>query len=94
MLSDFNISSPTANQVFSYNNLTSKWINSTVVLGLSQLTDCNVSGVTDGQMLQYSASSSKWIPYTQTALINSNEAGTLTQMYSTFGGGVFGSGIA
>ena len=36
----------------------------------------------------------KWINYTPTTLINANEAGTLTQMYGIYGGGLGGSGIA
>ena len=69
-----------------------KWINTTINAYLSTLIDCLITSPSNGQLLQYNGT--KWINYTPTTLINANEAGTLTQMYGTYGGGLGGSGIA
>ena len=53
-----------------------------------------ISSPSDGQLIKYSSSLSKWVNYTPTTIINANEAGTLSQMYATFGGGLGGAGIA
>ena len=59
---------------------------------LSLFHDCLITSPSSGQLLQYNGT--KWINYTPTTLINTNEAGTLTQMYGTYGGGLGGAGIA
>ena len=69
-----------------------KWINTTINAYLSTLIDCVITSPSSGQLLQYNGL--KWINYTPTTLINANEAGTLTQMYGTYGSGLGGSGIA
>ena len=66
--------------------------NTTISAYLSTLIDCFITSPSTGQLLQYNGS--KWVIYTPTTLINANEAGTLTQMYGIYGGGIGGAGIA
>ena len=90
MTTDVTITSPANNNVLQYNG--SKWINTTISAYLSTLIDCLITSPSSGQLLQYNGT--KWINYTPTTLINTNKAGTLTQMYGTYGGGLGGAGIA
>ena len=63
-------------------------------LTLSKITDFNISTPTNGQLLQYNTLSSKWINYTLNTQVNDSETATLNNMYTTYGGGLGGAGIA
>ncbi len=64
-LTDTNISSVTDGQVLSYDNATSKWVNSDASSGgsstIESLTDTTIDTLTDGQILKYDNASSKWV---------------------------------
>ena len=91
LTTDVNISSPANNNVLQYSSSLSKWINSPVSVYMSTLVDCVINSPSNGQLLQYNGS--RWVNYTPATIINTNETGTLNQMYGTFGGGIGGDGI-
>ena len=62
-ISNFNISTPSNNQVLQYDNASSKWKNATLnlVTNISSLSDVTITSIADGNLLIYSSSASKWI---------------------------------
>ena len=66
-LTDTAISSPSNNQVLTYDTTTSKWKNANATGGastLNDLTDVDTTGVLDNNFLAYSQAQSKWVPAT------------------------------
>lgn len=66
-LTDTAISSPSNNQVLTYDSSTSKWKNANATGGansLNDLTDVDTTGVLDNNFLAYSSGQSKWVPAT------------------------------
>lgn len=71
-ISDFNISSPTNNQVLRYNSGTSKWVNNT--LTLDSLSQVSISLPASGEFLKYNGSN--WVNST-ISISNVSEAGAI-----------------